>query len=777
MSGFWAALMPHARLSDQAFGSRHRALRLVLWVQFPVLAALAALGHDLHAPDGGFGTTAFVALMALTLASCALGSLIVHARRAASVLVSLGLLISSALLVTIGGGRTDLHFAFFLTVGLISLYQDWLLLALSVVLVVVHHLAMGLLDPMMVYSEPRAGHDFVLLAALHSGFVLGYGAIQIVYWRFAEQAQAETDRVRAAAGQTLRRHAERFEALVQDSFDVIAVVDRVGKIISVSAAVERVMGYSPESLVGTSYPALFHPDDLHRLDLALAQGEYRIEIQARHADGSWHWHDMALRDLTGNPAVGGWVINHRDITERRIFQDKLEYDATHDALTGLANRGELLRRLQQELARTAATGAGMAVLYLDLDNFKQVNDVAGHETGDALLVSTARGLLDCVLGSDTVGRLGGDEFAVVLSRIGGIDEAAAVAARISAALTAPIEINGHAIVPGVSIGIALARDGITGDVLLHQADTAMYHAKRDPAAGWRCYVEGLHDPSVSAAALEDDLLRAADDDQLRVHYQPMVNLVTGELTGFEALVRWEHPALGLLQPDDFIKLAEQSHHIAAVGDWVLSTACQAVRRWQRRLAAGTRLGLSVNLSTRQLDQPDSVDRITAILHRTGFSPGDLSLEVTEGASLDQDDVIDRLGLLQRHGIRIALDDFGTGRSSLRHLSRLPVDILKVDRHFVAELDGSRIGSAVAEAVIRLGHILNLDTVAEGIETAAQAAELTLLGCRAGQGFFYAHPLSPEQVELLLDADPLGGLPVLPATGVASSVAPAPSTFS
>jgi diguanylate cyclase (GGDEF)-like protein/PAS domain S-box-containing protein len=771
MSRFRAALMPHARLSDEAFGSRHRALRVVLWLQIPILALVAVLSHDMDGLDHMYAATAVLELMMLALASCAVGSLLVHTRRAASVLVSLGLLLSSALLVSFGGGRTDLHFGFFLTVGLISLYQDWVLLALSVVLVVVHHLAMGLLDPIMLYSDPDAGRDFVALAMLHSGFVLGYGAIQVVYWRFAEQAQAETDRVRTFAGQTLRRNAERFEALVQDSSDVIAVVDRAGRIISVSAAVHRVMGYRPETLIGTSYPGLFHPDDLHRLEAALSQpqGEYRTEIQARHADGSWHWHDMALRDLTGNPAVSGWVINHRDITERRTFQDKLEYDATHDALTGLANRGELLKTLERELANTVATGTGMAVLYLDLDSFKQVNDVYGHETGDALLVATARGLRDCVLGSDTVGRLGGDEFAVVLTRIGGLDDAVAVAARISATLTAPIEINGHALLPGVSIGIALAWPGVTSDALLHQADTAMYHAKRDPAVGWRSYVEGLHDPSVSASALEDDLLRAVGEDQLRVQYQPMVNLVTGELTGFEALVRWEHPTLGLLQPHDFITLAEQSDRIALIGDWVLTTACRTVGQWQRRLTAGARLSLGVNLSTRQLDAPDSVERILAILHRTGFAPADLSLEITEGAALDEDDVIARLAQLQRHGIRIALDDFGTGQSSLRHLSRLPVDILKVDQHFVAELDGSRSGSAVAEAVIRLGHILNLDTIAAGIETAAQAAELTLLGCRAGQGFFYAHPLDARQVDLLLEADPLGGLPVLPAAAVRTTV--------
>jgi diguanylate cyclase (GGDEF)-like protein/PAS domain S-box-containing protein len=614
------------------------------------------------------------------------------------------------------------------------------------------------------YSNQMAAAEYVRFAILHGSFVLGYAAIQIVFWHFAERAQADADRIRMEADEILRRSGERFEALVQDSSDVIAVLDRTGTVISVSAAVERVMGYSPDSLVGTNYHALVHSDDVRRLRAAFVQEQVdhrRTEVRVLHADGSWRWHDMALRNLNDRPAVSGWVINHHDITERRDFQDKLEHDASHDALTGLANRGELLRTLQQELATVAVSGAAMAVLFLDLDGFKQVNDMYGHETGDILLVSTAESLLQCVVGADTVGRLGGDEFAVILTRIDGIDDAVAVAVRIIAALTQPIEINGHRITSGASIGIAIAEGDIGCDALLHQADTAMYHAKRDPNTNWRIYLDGLHDPDIPTATLGDEILGAIADDQLDLHYQPVVDLLTGELTGFEALVRWQHPVRGLLPPHDFIALAEQSGLIERIGDWVLHTACHQVELWQQRMTAGIRLSLSINLSPRQLDPPDSVERIIAVLHQTGFALDDLSLEITESAVVDAGAMVARLAELQRHGVRIALDDFGTGYSSLRYLSRLPVDILKIDRCFVAELDGTPAGSAVAEAVIRLGRILNLDTIAEGVETAAQAAELALLGCRGGQGYFFAHPLDARQVDALIGAGPVGRLPMLP----------------
>jgi diguanylate cyclase (GGDEF)-like protein/PAS domain S-box-containing protein len=741
VGAFRTGLLPRVRLSDAAFRSRHAALRLVLWIQIPLLTVIGVLNDR---PDAGTAHAAWaVPAMAAALAGCAIGSVFVRGRRPGSFLVSLGLLLAAALLVTLGGGRTELHFAFFLMVGLISLYQDWLPLALSVVLVVLQHLLVGHIAPALLYSDPPSAVRFIEYAAVHGGFVLGCCAVQIAYWRFTEQAQNEAERVRADAERALRHSVERYEALVQDSSDVTVVVDRTGEIVSVSAAMQRVLGHRPDHLVGTDYYQLVHPDDVDRLRSALDDGrdEHRAEVRLQHADGDWHWHEMALRDMSDHSAVSGWVITHRDVTERRVAQDRLAYEASHDALTGLANRAELLRTLDEGAAAATAAGTGIGVLYLDLDRFKQVNEAHGHEVGDLLLASVARTLHRCVFGSDTVGRLGGDEFAVVLAQIGRLEEAVSVATRILAELSVPVDINGVAIVPAVSIGIAVSTPAQRAGDLLGHADTAMYHAKRD-RCGWRAYVAGMHDPSTPVTTLEDDLRDAVRDGRLRLVYQPIVSLITGEITEVEALVRWDHPERGLMLPEAFLPLAEQSGLVGEIGDWVLAEACAQVSGWPS-------VRLAVNLSPRQLDTDDALDHLLAVLAEIGFDPGDLTVEIAESACVGAPELVERLSVLRGHGVRIALDDFGVGHSSLRHLTRLPVDVLKLDDCFVAELDGTPAGSAVAEAVIRLGRILELDTVAEGVETEAQASELTLLGCRSGQGFLYSAPIDAPRMDELL----------------------------
>jgi diguanylate cyclase (GGDEF)-like protein/PAS domain S-box-containing protein len=766
----WSRLVPRARLSDESFHARHRALQIILWLQLPFLLFFglrdsAGVGTMAGMPHAVAAET-LVRLMIVAMAGCAVAGVVLHGRRIGAATVSLGLLLGCALLVSIGGGRTDLHFAYFLAVGLISLYQDWLPLLMAVVLVTAEHLVMGLTAPMLLYSDREAIDEPIRYAFLHAGFVLGICAIQVVYWHFADRSQRENDRVRADADRQLRSNAERYEALVQDSSDVITVVDAGGLIMSASAAVQRIMGYPPAELIGTPYRELIHPEDRGQLreGPGSEEAEYRAEARARHADGGWYWHDLTVRDLTGNPAVAGVVINHRDVTERRAFQERLVYEASHDALTALANRGELLRTLEQRLAEAPGDGSRVGVLYLDLDGFKQVNDTHGHDAGDALLVAVADSLRRCVLGGDVVGRLGGDEFAVVLNQVTSVEDTVAVAKRILADLARPVRVSGVELRPRASVGIALAERGrAETDELLHRADTAMYHAKREGTTGWQLYVEGMHDPSTTTGTLEDELRHAVDGGQLVLHYQPVVVLENGELVGFEALVRWQHPVLGLLQPDDFIPLAEQSDLIDRVGGWVLAQACRQVRRWQPRITEGPRLTLSVNMSRRQLESPALVRDVLDTLETAGYLPSDLVIEVAESAVVDAEPLLAQMTGLHAHGISFALDDFGTGYSSLRHLASLPIDVLKLDTYFVTALDGTSEGSAVAEAVIRLGRALHLDTVAEGVESRAQATELTLLGCRTGQGFHYAYPMPAEHVDAMLDAMPLGRRPNLPVT--------------
>ncbi|MEV6345270.1 diguanylate cyclase [Actinoplanes sp. NPDC051851] len=497
MRAWISGLIPDVHLPDEAFAARHRALRTVLTLAVPVLVAMAAFRDRIVAMLDGpqaahtHGVSIMWAMVVST-AVCAAVANFVDARRAGSLVVSLGLLLGSAALVHAGGGLTDLHFGFFIVLGLIGLYQEWLTLVLSVALVAVHHVIVGIVVPELVFSDARAWQHPVFFAVLHATLVLAMCAVQLAYWRFISQAQAETRRVEQTAAEQLRRREERYRALVQDSCDVINVVDRDGTIDSVSPAAQAVLGYRPEDLVGSDYFQLIHPDDVNAIRACWEGGtaEQRTEVRTRHADGSWHWHDVTLRDLTGQPAVGGFVVSHRDVTERREFQDLLQHEAAHDVLTGLLNRGALVRALEQAL--TGLTdGDRLAVLFIDLNDFKPINDTLGHQAGDTLLVSVAHALQRSVLGSDTIGRLGGDEFAVVLRHINALDNAIAVATRILAAMAEPVDVAGTTIRCRGSIGIAASEPGggTDTDELLHRADAAMYQAKRARDTGWAVYGE------------------------------------------------------------------------------------------------------------------------------------------------------------------------------------------------------------------------------------------------------------------------------------------------
>ncbi|GLZ02423.1 sensor domain-containing diguanylate cyclase [Actinoplanes sp. NBRC 103695] len=489
----WLDVAPHTRLSDEAFRVRHRTLRIILWLQFPVLATVTFIVNDPADPrvvepdEAGPGQEGMVVvwLMLAAMLACAIGSLLTASRQLSAAVISMGLLLSCSALVLIGNGETILHFSFFVVIGLISLYQNWLPLLISVLLVAAEYLLIGALAPGRIFADERAQASPILYAAVHVGFILFTCAVQVAYWRFIQHAQQETDDIRLQADWTVRRNAERYEALVHDSSDVISVVDRRGGITSMSAAAQRIMGYRPDDLVGTEYSSLVHPSDLGQL---ISEGsesapDHRAELRIRHADGSWHWHELTVRDLTSHPAVNGRVISHRDITERMTYQQMLVHDASHDALTGLRNRAAILRAIDHELT---ARQSLVAVLYLDLDGFKKVNDTFGHDAGDAMLVAVADRLRRSVEGSGEVGRLGGDEFAAVLPRVTCLEDAVEVAQRVLADLAEPMTVGGDAFHPVASVGVALGRTGRTKtDELLSRADAAMYRAKRDGKGCWR----------------------------------------------------------------------------------------------------------------------------------------------------------------------------------------------------------------------------------------------------------------------------------------------------
>jgi len=576
----------------------------------------------------------------------------------------------------------------------------------------------------------------------------------------------------------VRSREERFRALVQDSSDVVSIVDRAGQTRYVSPAIEHLTGLRPDEFMAAEYQRWLHPDDhvdaarVFEQSLADPGGEHRVELRLWHANGDLRWMEVTLRNLLDNPAVDGLVATYRDVTERRAIQERLIHDANHDLLTGLSNRAAFLRGLEDsfisgEPARTPA------VLFVDLDGFKQVNDTHGHQAGDALIIAVAAMLRRSVLGSDIVGRLGGDEFGIVLTGVSSPDHAVTVAKRILAEMDHPVTVGDQQLYARASIGIAVAEPGDTdADELLHHADIAMYGAKRRQTHNFQLYVDGMRDPAIDALALDDELRHAVGNGELRLHYQPIVALDGGDLIGFEALMRWQHPTRGLLPPSEFIPLAEQTGTISELGAWALEHASRQVLDWQQQVPAGRRLKLSVNLSPHQLERTDLVTEVLTILRRTGFHPDDLVLEVTETALVKDESAIPLLTALRAEGIRIALDDFGTGYSSLRYLTRLPVDILKIDRCFVAELNGTGSASAVAEAMVRLAQVLHLETVAEGIEDAAQLTELTLLGCQSGQGYHFARPLEAGAVDRLI----AGSATRWPALDVPAPLVPAEGAY-
>ena len=453
--------------------------------------------------------------------------------------------------------------------------------------------------------------------------------------------------------------------------------------------------------------------------------------------------------------VTGAVLAFRDDTSRLSYEEQLSHHAFHDQLTGLANRRLFLDRLDQALRRAHRHGATNAVLFADVDRFKMINDSLGHQAGDRLLLEISKRLRTVVRDSDTVARFGGDEFTVLLEEVTDPREAEQMAERIVAAFNDPIQVTtDRDVIAGLSIGIAVSQPGDSADDLLHDADLAMYSAKAEGLGRWRHY-QGGGGRSVEQLDLESDLRAALASGSIELHYQPLVSTASGRTVDFEALVRWPHPTRGMLQPKDFIPLAEETGLILPLGRLVLREACRQAMRFES--AGGVVAGISVNLSARQFQDPNLVSDIQDALDATGLDPERLCLEVTETLAMhDIDWTINTLQRLKGLGVRLAIDDFGTGHSSLNYLKRFPVDVVKIDRCFVQDIENSVVDSAIVTAVIMLAQTLRITTVAEGVERPGQLAHLRHLGCPVVQGFFYSKALpSPELSTWLRSGHPAG----------------------
>jgi diguanylate cyclase (GGDEF)-like protein/PAS domain S-box-containing protein len=555
-----------------------------------------------------------------------------------------------------------------------------------------------------------------------------------------------------------RRQSEaRFRSLVAHSTDLITVLDARGVVTYQSPSVERVLGYRADEVEGTRFDRLLADADRPRLAEMVARGgadrtETRVlDCSLQHRDGTWLQFEVQHTDLLHDEHVRGIVLNSRDVSERKAFEDQLAHQAFHDPVTSLANRALFVDRVRHALMRAQRGTASVGVMFIDLDDFKTVNDSLGHAAGDVVLQEVARRLAATIRPTDTVARFGGDEFAVLLDGVEDSPEAADVAERILGALEQAVEVDGKEVFPRGSVGICLAGEGASTDAeeLVRNADVAMYRAKRDSKGGYRVFEPTMHERVLERLELRAELQRAIESDQLEVHYQPVVRLGQREISGVEALLRWNHPTRGNIPPLQFIPLAEETGLILPIGRWVLNAACREGVEIQRRFPREKPLAISVNLSVRQLQSDTIVADVREALETSGLPAASLVLEITESVMMaDTELAVARLYALKELGVRLAMDDFGTGYSSLSYLGRFPVDILKMDRSFLAEDKNEPL----AAAVIALGESLSLDVVAEGIEYDDQADSLRELGCDLGQGFLFARPMPHDALHDYLGDD-------------------------
>jgi diguanylate cyclase (GGDEF)-like protein/PAS domain S-box-containing protein len=561
---------------------------------------------------------------------------------------------------------------------------------------------------------------------------------------------------RKAAEAALRASEERFRSLVQNSSDVITILDAERLIRYQSESVTRVLGYEPAELATTDLLMLVHPDDQERVARFVSEAARRPGVTAPatwrilHRDGTWLHCETVAGNLLEDPDVHGLVLNTRDVSERKQLEDQLTHQAYHDGLTGLANPTRFTQRVESALARGG--GADVAVLFIDLDDFKNVNDSLGHAAGDQLLIAAAKRLRTCLRPSDTAARFGGDEFAILLEDLAEVENAAAVASRVLDMLHQPFGLQGRTIPIKASVGVAVGRPGVEdAEELLRNADVAVYEAKTGGKDRYELFRPDMHADMLQRLELEAELRHAVDRDELVLHYQPIVELASGRITRVEALVRWAHPTRGLLTPAAFVPLAEEQGMIGPIGRWVLLEACREARDWRERFPDAPALGVHVNLSGKQLEQEGLVAEVAKALKGSGLEPGLLTLEITETVLMaDTETMSRRLRELKSLGVGLAIDDFGTGYSSLSYLRRFPIDMLKIDKGFIDGIGEGREESALANAIINLSHTLQLHTIAEGIERPEQAAMLVALGCDDGQGYHFSRPLAPQALRALLE---------------------------
>ncbi|MEA2268822.1 MAG: hypothetical protein QOC64_1432 [Solirubrobacteraceae bacterium] len=576
---------------------------------------------------------------------------------------------------------------------------------------------------------------------------------------FVGTVEDVTESVEARAA-LAAREAE-FRAMAEHSGDFLSRHDADGRYLYASPASEAVLGYRPEELVGRTAWELgcIHPDDTEaaRSLRAVIDGREELataDFRVIRRDGAIGWLETTVRALPSTDGVPPQIVAvNRDVSARKSAEVRLAHQAMHDDLTGLPNRSLFLDRLEQALHRARRSGDGVAVLFVDLDRFKLINDSFGHAAGDRLLCDVAARLSTALRPSDTIARFGGDELTVLCEDVTGETFARGIAHRIAELFDEPFTVEDSEAFLQASIGIAIGAGDARPEDLIRDADAAMYRAKDRGRGRVEVFDEAMRRDARDRVATESALRRAIEREELHIHVQPVVAIGDGRIQGFEALVRWQHPERGVVAPGEFIPLAEETGLIVPIGNWVLREVCRTLRRWRTEFGVEW-VQCSVNLSVRHLKQPDLVATVRHALREFDVPPDRLILEITESAVMETGaGSVETLDQLRALGVRLALDDFGTGYSSLAHLHRFPLDVLKIDRSFTAALGDDHQGASIAGAIVSLGHALGLVTVAEGIEDVAQQRAMERMGCTLGQGYLFARPQPPEAFDDVLRADP------------------------
>jgi diguanylate cyclase (GGDEF)-like protein/PAS domain S-box-containing protein len=585
--------------------------------------------------------------------------------------------------------------------------------------------------------------------------ILAATALLILFLRL--QRQEHVSQLEETERNTLRESEERFRALTEQSTDIILIADPSGQIKYASPSVHTVLALHGDSLIGTNVIDLVHPDDFAKTvsteTQSVAYNQNPIdEFRLRHADGRWLYFECVVRNLVQHKYIGGIVYNVRDITERKHAQEKLLFSATHDALTGLPNRALFLGRLQSVVDRRKRhPHQAAAVLFIDIDDFKVVNDCYGHAIGDLLIKEVSNRLRACMRSDGTIARMGGDEFTVLVEDVTDPSDPIRVAERIQSSFAEAFLLEGLEVFKSASIGIALTSPGTSAEAVLQNADIAMYRAKDQGKACFELFDRTMHEQVMSRLLLEAKLRHALQNEELTLHYQPIVAVDTVAVQGFEALLRWQPAGSNSIPPSTFVPVAEQCGLIVPISAWVLKTACLEGASWRYRYPSDPPLYVSINISSKHFSHAGFIGHVKDALEESAVDPQCVTIELTE--SLAMDDVAataHTMAQLRTLGVKLSIDDFGTGYSSLSYLRRFPVDTLKIDQSFVKTMDAENY--AIVKTIVGLARNLDLKVVAEGVETTDQHQLLALAGCGSAQGYLFAEPMPAKSVGAFIESN-------------------------